>query len=61
MSLSSEHEGEVTTVDVSGDGLKVLGGTSAVSSIPIKIPIIREIPLIREMSEKKFRFKFCAV
>ena len=30
MSLLTEHEGAVTAVDVSGDGLKVLTGTSSV-------------------------------
>lgn len=28
----AEHQGEVTAVDISGDGLKILAGTSAVST-----------------------------
>ena len=33
----AEHEGEVTVVDISEDGLKVLAGTSAVSSFTLTV------------------------
>ena len=42
MVLFTEHEGEVTAVDISEDGLRVLAGTSAVRNfiLPVLLSIL---------------------